>query len=54
MGLLHRVAGQRRRSSTCIRTRLDGKGKQERVTPQDQPGYHVYKISPDGRWAFHV
>ena len=35
------------------RTRLDGKGKQERVTPQDQPGYHLYKISPDGRWAFH-
>ena len=27
------------------RTRLDGKGKQERVTPRDQPGYHTYKIS---------
>jgi len=36
------------------RTRLDGKGKQERVTPKDQPGYHLYQISPDGRWAFHV
>ena len=23
------------------RTRLDGKGKQERVTPRDQPGYHT-------------
>jgi dipeptidyl-peptidase-4 len=36
-----------------FRTRLDGKGKQERVTPKDQPGYHLYDISPDGRWAFH-
>jgi len=36
------------------RTRLDGKGKQERVTPKDQPGYHLYDISPDGRWAFHT
>jgi dipeptidyl-peptidase-4 len=36
------------------RSRLDGKGKQERVTPKDQPGYHLYDISPDGRWAFHV
>jgi dipeptidyl-peptidase 4 len=36
------------------RTRLDGKGKQERVTPQNQPGYHLYDISPDGHWAFHT
>ncbi len=36
------------------RTRLDGKGRQERVTPRDQPGYHTYKISSDGRWAFHT
>jgi dipeptidyl-peptidase-4 len=37
-----------------FRTRLDGKGKQERITPKDQPGYHLYDISPDGRWAFHT
>ena len=36
------------------RTRLDGKSKQERVTPRNQPGYHSYKISSDGRWAFHT
>jgi dipeptidyl-peptidase-4 len=36
------------------RTRLDGKGRQERVTPADQPGYHLYDISPDGHWAFHT
>jgi dipeptidyl-peptidase-4 len=35
------------------RTRLDGKGKLERITPKDQPGYHLYQISKDGRWAFH-
>ena len=37
-----------------FRTRLDGKGRQERITPRDQPGYHSYKISGDGRWAFHT
>ncbi|MGH7500087.1 MAG: S9 family peptidase [Gemmatimonadales bacterium] len=36
------------------RSRLDGKGKQERITPKDQPGYHFYNISKDGRWAFHA
>ena len=37
-----------------FRTRLDGKGKQERITPKDQPGYHLYTISKDGRWAIHA
>jgi dipeptidyl-peptidase-4 len=36
------------------RTRLDGRGKPERITPRDQPGYHLYQISRDGRWAFHA
>lgn len=35
------------------RSRLDGSGKNERVTPADQPGTHLYNMSPDGRWAFH-
>jgi dipeptidyl-peptidase 4 len=35
------------------RARPDGRGRPERVTPRDQPGYHMYEISPDGRWAFH-
>ncbi|HEX5962407.1 MAG TPA: DPP IV N-terminal domain-containing protein, partial [Gemmatimonadales bacterium] len=35
------------------RSRLDGKGKAERITPKDQPGYHFYNISRDGRWAIH-
>ena len=36
------------------RSRLDGSGKPERVTPTDQPGTHTYDISPDGRWVFHT
>ncbi len=36
------------------RVRLDGSGKPERVTPQDQPGTHDYDFSPDAKWAFHT
>ncbi len=35
------------------RTRLDGKGGPERVTPTGASGSHRYDISPDARWAFH-
>jgi dipeptidyl-peptidase-4 len=35
------------------RSRLDGRGKPERLTPADPPGTHTYNISPDARWAFH-
>jgi dipeptidyl-peptidase-4 len=35
------------------RSRLDGSGKSERVTPQGASGTHTYNISPDGHWAFH-
>ncbi len=35
------------------RTRLDGKGKSERLTPAGQAGSHRYTISPDAAWAFH-
>jgi dipeptidyl-peptidase-4 len=36
------------------RSRLDGGGPAERVTPTGQPGTHSYNISPDGHWAFHT
>ncbi len=36
------------------RTKLDGKGKLERVTPADQPGTHDYDISPNAQWALHT
>jgi dipeptidyl-peptidase 4 len=36
------------------RSRLDGSGKAERVTPAGQPGTHTYNVSPDSHWAFHT
>ncbi len=36
------------------RSRLDGSGKLERVTPAGAHGVHSYSISPDGQWAFHT
>jgi dipeptidyl-peptidase-4 len=37
-----------------FRTRLDGRGKPERITPAEQPGTHGYQISPGAHWAFHT
>ena len=36
-----------------FRTRLDGKGKSEKITPTAQTGSHFYNISPNSHWAFH-
>ena len=36
------------------RTRLDGQGKAERMTPANQPGTHTYNVSPRAGWAFHT
>jgi dipeptidyl-peptidase 4 len=36
------------------RSKLDGSGIPERVTPADQPGTHAYDIAPSGRMAFHT
>lgn len=36
-----------------FRTKLDGKGKVERVTPANPAGTHSYVISPNGRLAQH-
>ncbi|HTI09523.1 MAG TPA: S9 family peptidase [Puia sp.] len=35
------------------RTRLDGKGKLERVSPADEPGSHEYDVAPNARYALH-
>jgi dipeptidyl-peptidase-4 len=35
------------------RSRLDGGGRNERVTPAGAAGTHTYNLSPDCRWAFH-
>ncbi|MBZ0113417.1 MAG: DPP IV N-terminal domain-containing protein [Thermoanaerobaculia bacterium] len=36
-----------------FRAPLDGSGTVERVTPAESPGFHRYKIAPNGRWAIH-
>ena len=36
------------------RSRLDGSGKTERVTPATQAGTHHYDFSPDLKWAIHT
>src|SRR5262249_16441202 len=37
-----------------FRSRLDGSGKVERLSPADQPGTHNYTISPRGDLAIHT
>jgi dipeptidyl-peptidase 4 len=36
------------------RSRLDGAGTPERVTPADQPGTHTYTLAPGGKLSFHT
>lgn len=36
------------------RSRLDGSGSPERITPSEQAGWHNYNISPNSRWAVHI
>lgn len=36
------------------RVPLDGSGRLERISPENQTGTHVYDFSPDARWAFHT
>src|SRR5215469_484460 len=33
------------------RTKLDGSGSPERLTPANQPGVHAYEVSPNSQWA---
>lgn len=37
-----------------FRSRLNGKGKAEKLSPGKQAGTHSYNISPDFKWAFHT
>lgn len=36
------------------RSKLDGKGKPERISPLSQPGQHSYQISPDAKFAIQT
>src|SRR5262245_47142681 len=54
-GWLYFIASPERATDRYLyRSRLDGSGQPERVTPQDQPGTHSYNIAPGGRLAFHT
>jgi dipeptidyl-peptidase-4 len=35
------------------RRKLDGSGSLEKVTPENQKGWHNYNISPNSHWAIH-
>ena len=54
-GLLYFLASPGNATQRYLyRSRLDGTGSPERVTPPDQPGTHSYDLSPDGKLAFHT
>jgi dipeptidyl-peptidase-4 len=36
-----------------FRTRLDGRGAPERLSPATQAGTHTYNLAPGGTWAIH-
>ncbi len=36
------------------KSRIDGKGKAERITPKDQVGKHDYKLTPNAEYALHT
>jgi dipeptidyl-peptidase-4 len=37
-----------------FRSKLDGKGKPERISPANQPGQHSYQVSPDAKYAIQT
>ena len=54
-GLLYFIASPQNATQRYLyRSRLDGSGTPERVTPAAQPGTHSYDIAPGGRLAFHT
>ncbi len=54
-GWLYYVASPENATQRYLyRTRLDGRGTPQRLSPLDKPGSHSYDISPDAHWAFHT
>jgi len=37
-----------------FRSKLDGKGEPQQLSPVDKKGHHSYNISPDGKFAIHT
>ncbi|HEV8148564.1 MAG TPA: S9 family peptidase [Gemmatimonadales bacterium] len=53
-GWLYYLASPERPTERYLyRSRLDGMGTAERLTPANTPGTHRYQLSPDRQWAFH-
>ncbi|MEQ9443173.1 MAG: S9 family peptidase [Cyclobacteriaceae bacterium] len=36
------------------RSKLNGNGQPQRLTPADQPGTHAYQVAPNAQWAIHT
>jgi dipeptidyl-peptidase 4 len=54
-GFVYFLASPRNATQTMLyRSRLDGKGSPERVTPAGDGGSHSYVIAPGGRLALHT
>ena len=54
-GWLYFIASKENVSQRYLyRSRLDGSGDMQRVTPQEYSGNNSYQISKDARWAIHT
>ncbi len=52
--LYYRASPENATQRYLYRAALNGSGKQERLTPANQPGTHTYNIAPRAGWAFHT
>jgi len=52
--LYYRASPENATQRYLYRATLDGSGKQERLSPANQPGTHTYNISPRATFAFHT
>jgi dipeptidyl-peptidase-4 len=52
--LYYRASPDNATQRYLYRAALDGSGKQERVSPANQPGTHTYNIAPNSSCAFHT
>ncbi len=54
-GYLYFIASPQNATQRYLyRTRLNGKGKLERITPENEPGTHSYQVAADAKWAIHT
>jgi len=54
-GFLYVIASPRNPTQRYLyKVSLDGRGRPELVSPEEQTGTHSYQFSPDCQWAFHT